>query len=117
MREEATIYAFARMCGSFDENCEGCPLCCKGCYIGGDTSIKKLDQINKAVLNWCKERPNKTRQDKFLELFPTANAKTEFIDICPRTLNRDYACNNKYGYSGFDCNGCKKSYWLAEAEK
>lgn len=119
MKEKATIFDYARMCKHFDDNCQGCPMFHKKIETGlscGEFIRNCLDKANEIILNWCKEHPVKTRQDKFLELFPNANTELEFIDICPHVVDCDYACKNRISYVGFDCNDCKKSYWLAEVE-
>ena len=54
----------------------------------------------------------KTRQEKFLEMFPRAATRRDVLDICPGKVDtqRDY-CKGFY-----DCLSCQKEYWLT-AEK
>ena len=118
MKEQATIFDYARMCKNA-KTCDDCPLGLNitGANIACSYLIREIpDKANEIILNWCKEHPVETRQDKFLELFPNANTELEFIDICPHVVDCDYACKNRISYVGFDCNDCKKSYWLAEVE-
>ena len=115
MKEKATIYDLWRMC-NFYMDCLDCPMKEMDCDIR-DVSLEEIDKISEIILNWCKEHPVKTRQDKFLEMFPNADTKIEFIDICPHVVDCDYACKNRISNVGFDCNDCKKSYWLAEVEE
>ena len=53
----------------------------------------------------------KTRQERFLELFPRADAYTGLLTVCPGDIDMRYACHGPK-----DCADCKKEYWLA-AEK
>lgn len=55
---------------------------------------------------------SKTRQEKFLEMFPRAAMRRDVLDICPGKVDtqRDY-CKGFY-----DCLSCQKKYWLT-AEK
>ena len=54
---------------------------------------------------------SKTRQEKFLELFPRADAHTGVLKVCPGDIDMRYACHGPK-----DCADCKKEYWLT-AEK
>lgn len=54
---------------------------------------------------------SKTRQEKFLELFPRADAHTGVLEVCPGDIDMRYACREPK-----DCADCKKEYWLT-AEK
>ena len=53
----------------------------------------------------------KTRQERFLELFPHADTHTGALNICPGDIDMRYTCHGPK-----DCADCKKEYWLA-AEK
>ena len=53
----------------------------------------------------------KTRQERFLELFPRADAHTGVLEVCPGNIDMRYTCHEPK-----DCADCKKEYWLA-AEK
>lgn len=120
MKEKATIYDYARMCDSYQTagKCDSCPigkLSRKEDFLCDDFIRKYPHHANKAVLKWCKEHPTKTRQDKFLEMFPNAFVNNGFIDICPRLLGNSYY--KEQSCAGKDCMKCKKSYWLAEVEE
>ena len=54
----------------------------------------------------------KTRQEKFLELFPLAATRKGAIDICPMKTERRFNDCDEFR----SCYVCQKSYWLA-AEK
>lgn len=53
----------------------------------------------------------KTRQEKFLEMFPHADTYTGVLKVCPGDIDMRYTCHEPK-----DCADCKKEYWLA-AEK
>ena len=53
----------------------------------------------------------KTRQERFLELFPHADTHTGVLNVCPGDIDMRYTCHGPK-----DCADCKKEYWLA-AEK
>lgn len=103
--KKATIYDYARMCKSYGENCKPCPFYDKECELG-DMSNEELQEANEIILNWCKEHPAQTRQDRFLKIFP--NAKP--LLICPATMGYEVKCPS-------DCEKCEKEYWLAEVDK
>lgn len=51
----------------------------------------------------------KTRQEKFLEMFPRAARCKGALDICPEKVDiRLSDCEDYY-----DCEDCRKKYWLA----
>ncbi len=60
----------------------------------------------------------KTRQEKFLEVFPKVRTDTDgTITFCPGSVKPDFDCPNKsWDYYSVDCRECRKKYWLA-AEK
>lgn len=111
--EKATIYDYARMCRT--NNCESCPfkLSGKGEDVGcADFIIANTNKSNEIILKWCEEHPIKTRQDKFLEVFPNAELdSSSIIEVCPLIIDKTVFCEGKY------CLACRRSYWLAEAEK
>ena len=58
-------------------------------------------------------RPKRTRQDEFLEHYPTAkiNACTGTLIFCPINIDENANVNCS------DCNKCKRNYWLQEVEE
>ena len=84
-----------------------------GC-IGYGWHISNLviyQEPNEIILERCEERPIKTRQDKFLEIFPNAkidNCGTSIL--CPQWVDKDFKCN----LQTLGCAKCCKEYWLAE---
>ena len=70
------------------------------------------------VEKWAKEHPRKTRQEKFLEMFPKTNVDANnVITICPYETCIGYKCDLKWGESTESkCRECRKKYWLEEVE-
>lgn len=114
-KEKATIYDYARICESF-EKCNKCILL-KFCSEQRNIFSNDVDKANEIILKWIEEHPVKTRQDKFLEMFPNACMYKGAINICPCSIDCDYNCKNKEKFVDFDCSGCKKEYWLAEVQE
>lgn len=113
--EKATIYDYVRMCITENKDCRECPLSelntNENLYCA-EYLLKYPDKANEIILNWCKEHPVKTRQDKFLEMFPNAtiDTNTGIICICPKIIDRKAKCS-------MQCDDCQKSYWLAEIDE
>ena len=112
--EKATIFDYARMCKSC-KTCDDCPLYDKGCDIT-EMNGSELEAANEIILDWCKEHPVKTRQDKFLEMFPNVIKSNGIIDICPLIveIGHECLCDTE---PITDCCDCRKSYWLTEVEE
>ena len=104
------------MCNNFNFNCSECPLhlsargMCLGC---GEFIIDLTDKANEIILNWCKEHPVETRQDRFLKMFPNAERYNGIVSACPRIVDSKYICRMSTG----TCEDCYKKYWLAEVEE
>lgn len=111
MKEIATFYDYARLCNYYSKkviNCKKCPLF-DAC--SDSSPVRNADESNEIILNWCKEHPVKTRQDKFLEMFPNARMHGGIITICPNDIGDSTVCSTS------ECYKCQKSYWLAEVEE
>ena len=110
--KKATIYDFARMC-KFYKNCDDCPLA-KSTAICQVFIEEHPDRANEIILNWCKEHPVETRQDKFLKIFPNAITDNDGVLLgCPKHVDKDFRCAT----NGRFCTKCRKEYWLAEVEE
>lgn len=116
--EKATIYDYARMCKAFKNNCGICPM-----SIGNNGTnelcaklvMKYPDKANKIILNWCKEHPVETRQDRFLKMFPNANICRGCLEISPCNVDIRQFGSEKCGTKS--CAKCRKEYWLAEVKE
>ena len=113
MKKTATIYDYARMCKANIHKCDNCPMWNYTCTVSmmGSTDV---DNANEIILNWCKEHPVKTRQDRFLKMFPNAVTNGEGrISMCPKNLDKNYECS----FIADECAKCLDYYWLAEVEE
>ena len=109
--EKATIFEYARMCKTFNGRCKECPL--HQLHNGKNTICSILltactDKANEIILNWCEEHPIKTRQSRFLEMFPNAKITNGVVTICPKNVETTLKCSMK------SCEKCSEEYWLAE---
>ena len=76
--------------------------------------FQEIDFAIRTVQKWSDEHPKKTRQSKFLKMFP--NAKLHFdgsLVINPCEL--DEAFKSEYCNSD-NCHKCRAEYWLAAVE-
>ena len=95
MKKQATIFDYARMCNSYDV-CNECPLYHRNCGIKkgcDDIIIDEPDEANEIILKWCEEHPVKTRQDKFLEIYPNANVSGGVVRVCPSYIESSRHCH------------------------
>lgn len=112
---KATIGDFTRMCKKMGTKCDECPLdfINNGKRVFCIDLIKKYpDEANEIILKWCSSHPVKTRQEKFLEMFP--NAKVDIngiLNVCPNAINKDLECDIEL------CEFCRKNYWSEGAEE
>ena len=123
----AYFKAYARMCDSFDSKhnitgrpCVGCPLddIGRGCHMNDLTN--NAEECVAAVEKWAKEHPVRTRQSKFLKMFPNARLESDGMpSICPIVV--DKRCHNKDNDALFcfvrdeeECRKCRRDFWLAE---
>ncbi len=124
MNKKATIYNYARMCKNV-KNCEDCPLGVNsnGTEISCGYLVREIpDKANEIILKWCEEHPIKTRQSKFLKMFPNVKIDSDgAIDIAPCTIEKGRydmtasSCTMSYKY--ITCAQCRKEYWLAEVDE
>lgn len=116
-KEKATIEDYARMCNKNSPKCEECPLALanngKGEFCN-DLLRKYPNEANEIILKWGVLHPIKTRQEKFLEMFPNvALVDDETINICPNTIDSQYGPN----CSVLTCKECRQKYWSEEVEE
>lgn len=112
MKEKATIFDYARLCASF-EKCNECILL-KFCAEQRNIFSNDIDIANEIILNWCKEHPVETRQDRFLKMFPKAVTNGNGrISICPKNIDKTHECELKPN----ECAECMNKYWLVEVEE
>ena len=121
--EKATIYDFARMCKFYGE-CNNCPLNYEKTHCGTCNIFmgEHPDKTNEIILNWVKEHPIKTRQSKFLKMFPNAQISSDgVIEITPCAIEKNKhitsncSCPVAHGFN--NCDECRKKFWLAEVDE
>lgn len=116
MKKTATIYDYVKMCKAY-KHCRECPFASDN--NGTGLVCKEFictfpDKANEIILNWCKEHPVETRQDRFLKIFPNAVTNGEGrISMCPKNLDKNYECS----FIADECAKCLDYYWLAEVEE
>ena len=116
-KEKATIEDLARMCNKMGPKCDECPLSPKNnCEdeLCLNLLMKYTDKANEIILKWCSSHPVKTRQEKFLEMFPNVElVDGGTINICPNTIDSQYGAN----CSVLTCKECRRKYWSEEVEE
>lgn len=117
----------SRMCGALGDECTDkdgtlCPLLVaarkvgKGCY--GYTKSHPAEAVE-IVEQWAKEHPKKTRQSKFLKVFPRVSMTADgIIAFCPDSMDSEFECPRKTR-DNIDpiCGECRREYWLEEVEE
>lgn len=104
-----------RLCKN--RTCGECPIWKNGTCMAdfGDDSVKSIEETISKVEQWAKDNPIKTRQSKFLKMFPKVPMKDDVIDICPATvvegLKNAEHCNHIL------CEDCRKTFWLMEVSE
>lgn len=72
----------------------------------------------KFVERWAVAHPVKTRQSEFLKQWPDASIDDlGVLKVCPSPISTSH--RNAHGgctYSGGNCSGCRREFWLAEVE-
>ena len=101
-----------RLCKN-QRHCAECPICKNGvsCMAkADDDSIKSIEETVSKVEQWAKDHPIKTRQGKFLRMFPNADLCRDVINILPCSVEKGMSkcCYDKM------CEDCRKDYWLTE---
>ena len=105
-----------RMCETIN-NCSICPLYKNNeCTYEYFDNVKCNHEIVEIFEKWAKEHPRKTRQDKFLEMFPNAllddYGAFSTLSICPYNVDKTFRCCG----DGGRCPECNHDYWMQEVE-
>lgn len=119
-----------RMCYTYTECSEGCPLEGK-CYlhdfsscglrllnVDGSTTNNHKEEVVQIVEQWGKYHPIKTRQSELLKIFPNARKGEDNIMLhCPQTFDPNVKCNTSSFFPHAEgCSYCRKKYWLEEVK-
>lgn len=97
--------------GEEHDRCDGC----KYEYKREDES-PCAECRNNYMSKWERRPKKKTRQDEFLEMFPSAKRCYGVVDICPKDLDKHFCCRSQEFLSG-GCTTCCQDYWLQEVEE
>ena len=97
--------------------CKECPVYKNDiCFIvnADDDSIKSIEETVSKVEQWAKDRPIKTRQSEFLNMFPNSKIDDNGVIVfCPSNflpkVERSSYCEKQK-----NCEECRKEYWLAD---
>ena len=105
---------FRRMCKSTSD-------CTKCLYRGDrcDNAMERLEGTIAMVEQWSREHPRKTRQDVFLEMFPTAKMDDDgSVDVCPAEVDAKQRDPDGQGCGDLckDCAVCRREFWMQEVE-
>ncbi len=101
-----------RMCSSSNE-CAKCPFNGQKC----DLIRGIMEEHIAAVEQWSKEHPRKTRQSKFLDMFPTAMVGgAGVLDMCPAIVDDRYRGKTCGDRTLLLCPDCRREFWMQEVE-
>lgn len=95
-----------------DWSTENCFLCDLNYHIGSFKQ-ESAERMVKIVERLIEEKKGKTRQGRFLKVFPNA---TNVLDFCPHAMDATFR-NRCDGASPEFCRRCKKDYWLTPIEE
>ena len=100
----AEIKDFARMCKAHID-CEGCPFA----EVGPCSRFmcKHTEEADHIITEWCKEHPQKTYAQDFLEKFPNTRVFKDGIPDLPACdIYGDLRCFLDNCTNGRDCEIC-----------
>lgn len=105
----AEIKDFARMCNA-QKYCSECPI---GRVRNAPTCTSFLcqstDEADRIITEWCKEHPEKTYAEDFLEKFPDARQSSGGVpEVQACAVYGDLPEFEKHCDCGVDCVGCWK---------
>lgn len=120
MKPQDFVKEFSRMCGNYkhrniDNGCVGFPMEENDCWQGAVLDVNRPENFAKAydiVAKWSDEHPVKTRQSKFLKMFPNAKLDSNGV-LAIRPCDIDSKCCTDDDYIT-KCGACAKDYWLTE---
>ncbi len=103
--------AFKRMCDKTD---------CKDCLLDQKcrpSANVEPEEVVGLVEEWAKDHPIKTRQSKFLKIFPNADMQrinTLFPCVIDQTTKPARCVKYERFSSPRKCVECRKDYWIEE---
>ena len=110
------VKEWKRMCRS-SKTCLSCSI---GKIAGVSTVCSNVvkeepEKYVAIVEKWSAEHPMKTRQSEFLKMFPNADIRQGYLNVCPKRIDLNSLSEDEC--AGLRCGDCRKKYWLAEVER
>lgn len=107
-----------RMCKSFGNPCDGCPLHGHPCTSISSMNDGDCERLLVEVEQWSKEHPRKTRQSVFLEQYPNAwTCADGVLSICPKVVADWHRSTfGTYIDGSKTCVDCRRKFWMQEVE-
>lgn len=99
--------------------CKASSDCTKCQYHGDrcDNAIELLEKTVAMVEQWSREHPRKTRQSKFLDMFPAAGMDdVGVLNVCPVVVDDGYKDGHCGNRAPFSCQDCRRKFWMQEVE-
>lgn len=119
MKPQDFVKEYSRLCDAYrlpqKSACRtDCPFINMRCAFPENVNINHPERFEKTyniVEKWSDTHPVKTRQSKFLKMFPNAVIDEDNGILCIRPCDIDerIGCTNGKG-----CDDCYRKYWLAE---
>lgn len=116
------VKEYLRMCSKFS-CCEECPAFMTDfCTVNvEEQSPESAEKIAALVEEWSAAHPRKTRQDLFLEQWPTALmdpiAEDGLLYACPTLFSSEYRDKNGCcAKPNRPCAECRREFWMQEVE-
>lgn len=119
MKPQDFVKEYSRLCDAYrlpqKSACRtDCPFINMRCAFPENVNINHPERFEKTyniVEKWSDTHPVKTRQSKFLKMFPNAVIDEDDGILCIRPCDIDerIGCTNGKG-----CDDCYRKYWLAE---
>lgn len=102
-----------RMCDSYAEGCDSCPLYTEPCIRFRNENAERVVGV---VEEWSVAHPLKTRQSAFLEQWPEAEIDDKgCLMLCPITVSAYYR-NRHSDCATLKCSDCRREFWMQEVE-
>ena len=119
MKPQDFVKEYSRLCDAYrlpqKSACRtDCPFINMRCAFPENVNINHPERFEKTyniVEKWSDTHPVKTRQSKFLKMFPNAVIDEDNGILCirPCDIDESIGCTNGKG-----CDDCYRKYWLAE---
>lgn len=99
---------FRRMCSSHGCTCTGCEL--EGAQCRPTEKNCDHEKVIRAVEEWAKEHPAKTRLSEFKKLFPDIPLLFHYPIGCVKMYDKKAECTGV-------CCSCQRNFWLEQIDE